>query len=73
MELKTGDTVVVDGKTSYIETSWGAGKYRIFKLKDGREIMDLHLLIENGVAQLIKQPLKLISKDDFAKNKDIDA
>lgn len=53
MEIKNGDTVVVDGKTSKIQTSWGAGKHKIFKLTDGREITDLHLAIESGAAKRI--------------------
>jgi len=52
MDLKQGDTVVVDGKTSNIETSWGQGKHRAFKLRDGRTVLDLDKLVESGKAQL---------------------
>lgn len=41
MNLKNGDIVRVEGKESVIETSWGAGAHRAFKLKDGRTVLDL--------------------------------
>jgi hypothetical protein len=52
--LKNGDTVVVNGQTSQIETSWASGAHRNWKLKDGREILDLDKLIASGQATLIQ-------------------
>ena len=39
--VKQGDKVSVDGREAIVETSWGAGAHRVFKLSDGREVMDL--------------------------------
>lgn len=53
MELKQNDRVNVDGVVAKIETSWGAGRHRIFKLDDGREIADLDQMIDTGVASIV--------------------
>lgn len=53
MELKNGNTVVVDGKTAKLETSWGAGKHKMFKLDDGRVLPDLDKAIKEGKATLV--------------------
>lgn len=65
MEVKAGDTIVLDNKTAKVETSWGAGAHRMFRLDDGREIVDLHKLIHSGRASWIpgespapKKPIK---------------
>jgi hypothetical protein len=39
--VKQGDRVIVDGREATVETSWGAGAHRVFKLSDGREVLDL--------------------------------
>jgi hypothetical protein len=54
MDLKQGDRVVVDGKTAHIETQWGQGKHRVYKLDDGRQVLDLDKLIASGKAQKIQ-------------------
>ena len=51
MDLKQGDRVVVDGKTAHIETQCGQGKHKVFKLDDGRQVLDLDKLIASGKAQ----------------------
>lgn len=57
MDLKQGDRVVVDGKTAHIETQWGQGKHKVFKLDDGRQVLDLDKLIASGKAQKIQTSL----------------
>lgn len=54
MSLKNGDTVVVDGKTSVVEANWAAGAHRVWKLKDGRELLDLDKTVAAGQATLIQ-------------------
>lgn len=39
--VQRGDKVIVDGREATVETSWGAGAHRVFKLSDGREVLDL--------------------------------
>ena len=62
MNVKQGDSVKVDGKISIVETSWGAGKHRVFKLQDGRQVLDLDKLIVAGKASLevVPEPEKKI-------------
>lgn len=55
MELKQNDTVVVDGKTARVQTWWGAGRHKMFKLDDGREIADLDKMIDKGIAKVVQQ------------------
>lgn len=52
MTLKFGDKVTIDGKSARIETWWGQGRHRVFRLDDGRTVFDLHLLVESGDAQV---------------------
>lgn len=51
MDLQNGYTVIVDGKRSTIQSSWGAGAHKIFRLADGREIMDLDKAVAAGNVQ----------------------
>lgn len=53
MQLKIGDKVRVDGKESYVTGSWGAGRHMMWKLEDGREIVDLHVAVANGSVAVI--------------------
>ena len=55
MNLKNGDRVKLAGKESTIETSWGAGAHKVFKLTDGREILDLDKLVVNNKATLMSK------------------
>lgn len=43
-----GLLVTIDGVQATIETSWGQGRHKIFKLSDGRLITDLDKSIEAG-------------------------
>ncbi len=36
-----GDRVIIDGIEATVETSWGQGAHRAFKLSDGRVVLDL--------------------------------
>lgn len=53
--VNQGQTVRVDGKESVVECWWGAGKHRIYKLQDGRQVSDLHLLVASGHAQVVEE------------------
>lgn len=53
MNVKQGDFVNVEGVESIVETSWGQGKHRVFKLSDGRQILDLDKLIASGRATIV--------------------
>ena len=57
------DRVKVNGVEATVETWWGAGKHRIYRLSDGREIQDLHLLIALGKAEIFVN--KTISTKPF--------
>ena len=63
MNIKQNDTVVVDGKTARVQTWWGAGAHLVFKLDDGREILDLDKAVANGSVQItnsnLSKPLDL--------------
>ena len=41
MNVKHGDKVIVDGIEATVETSWGQGAHKAFKLSDGRVVLDL--------------------------------
>lgn len=62
MNVKQGDLVKVNGVGSVVETSWGAGKHKVFKLKDGRQILDLDKLIAAGKAtiEVVREPEKKV-------------
>jgi hypothetical protein len=51
-----GLLVRVDGVQATVETSWGQGKHRVFKLDDGRQVFDLDKLIESGKATVESIP-----------------
>ena len=53
MNVKQGDLVSVDGVESSVETSWGQGKHRVFKLSDGRQVIDLDKLVAAGKATIV--------------------
>jgi len=50
--VNKGDKVTIDGKTAKITGWYGAGKHRVFQLDDGRTVFDLHLLLEEGDAEV---------------------
>jgi hypothetical protein len=54
--VKQGVIVTVNGKQSTVETSWGQGVHRVFKLADGREIFDLDKLVAQGKATVQSIP-----------------
>lgn len=39
--VKQGDRVNVGGVEAVVESSWGSGAHRSFKLSDGRVVLDL--------------------------------
>lgn len=53
MNVKQGDFVNVEGVESIVETSWAQGKHRVFKLTDGRVIIDLEKLVADGRATIV--------------------
>lgn len=53
MNVKQGDSVLVDGQTSVVETSWGQGKHKVFKLADGRQVLDLDKLVIAGKVAIV--------------------
>lgn len=53
--IKAGDIVRVDGKEATVQGSYGAGAHLMWKLSDGREILDLHKAVEGGAVQLVKE------------------
>lgn len=53
MNVKQGDFVNVDGVESLVETSWGQGKHKVFKLSDGRQVLDLDKLVASGKATIV--------------------
>jgi len=63
MNVKQGDLVNVNGVESIVETSWGQGKHKIFKLMDGRQIADLDKLIASGQATIVAAPIQLVAED----------
>jgi len=54
--VKQGTIVRVNGIQATVETSWGQGAHRVFKLNDGREIIDLHKLVADGRATVESIP-----------------
>lgn len=54
--VKQGTLVRVDGKQASVETSWGQGVHRVFKLSDGRQIFDLDKLVADGRAKVESIP-----------------
>ena len=62
MNVKQGDLVNVDGVESLVETFWAQGKHRVFKLSDGRIILDLDKLIEGGGAQITSNYINTVEK-----------
>lgn len=53
MNVKQGDRVLVGGVEAVVESSWGAGAHRAFKLSDGRTVLDLDKLVDAGKASLV--------------------
>lgn len=53
MNVKQGDFVNVDGVESIVETSWGQGNHKAFKLSDGRIVLDLDKLVASGKATVV--------------------
>lgn len=39
--INPNDTVKVDGKEAKVEATWASGRHRVYKLSDGREVLDL--------------------------------
>lgn len=56
MNVKQGDLVTINGIQSSVETSWGQGKHKIFKLSDGRLITDLDKSVEAGHVKIDSIP-----------------
>ena len=54
--IEQGDRVKVDGREATVETKWGSGKHMTYCLSDGRKVLDLHLLIAVGKADLLPKP-----------------
>jgi len=60
MSIGQGNWVSFEGKEAMIETTWGQGKHRMFKLSDGRVIADLDKLVESRKANQVEAPLKKV-------------
>ncbi len=52
--VKQGDRVRLDGREAKVETQWGSGKHTTSRLSDGREVLDLHVLVANGTAEILQ-------------------
>jgi hypothetical protein len=57
MSVKQGTLVRVDGMQATVETQWAQGKHRVFKLSDGRQIIDLDKLVADGRATVETLPV----------------
>lgn len=68
MNVKQGDFVNVDGVESLVETSWGQGKHKVFKLSDGRTVLDLDKLVASGKATIVQPIVKPAPVDPPKKN-----
>lgn len=63
-ELISGTVVrLKDGTEVTVETSWGQGKYRVFKLTNGNTINDLDKLVDSGDAEVVVTPSQGLAKD----------
>lgn len=51
--VKQGDKVEVDGREARVETQWAQCGHRVYRLSDGREILNLDKSIENGSARIV--------------------
>ncbi len=58
--LKKGDIVLMDGERSRVIGSWGQGKHLLFRLEDGREVIDLDKRVESGEVQVIKDEPRIV-------------
>jgi hypothetical protein len=54
--VQQGDRVSVGGVEAVVESSWGQGRHRAFKLSDGRVVLDL------TDAEVVKAPPKAEEK-----------
>jgi hypothetical protein len=52
--VKQGDRVRLEGREATVETQWGSGKHTTSRLSDGREVLDLHVLVSSGVAEVLE-------------------
>jgi len=66
--VKNGETVEVGGVTATVETSWGQGRHRMYRLSDGREILDLQELVKTGAAKIIPSVVKNKTWPDMIPN-----
>lgn len=57
--VQQGDRVSVGGVEAIVESSWGQGAHRAFKLSDGRVVLDL------SDAALVKAPERPTRKWDW--------
>lgn len=72
--VKQGDRVRLEGREATVETQWGSGKHTTSRLSDGREVLDLHVLVASGKAEVLPeersgrtvrtQPLRVERRDD---------
>lgn len=72
MSVKQGDRVRLEGREATVETQWGSGKHTTSRLSDGREVLDLHVLVASGKAEVLPeersgrtQPLRVERRDDI--------
>lgn len=67
--VKQGTIVKVNGKQAMVETSWGAGAHRVFKLNDGRQILDLDKLVADGRATVVSIAAPIIADSKAPETK----
>ena len=53
--VKQGDQVEVSGTIATVEAMWGQGRHTAYRLSDGRVILDLAVLIDNGDACIVAE------------------
>jgi len=51
--VQAGDRVRLQGREVKVTSVWGQGKHTAFALEDGRTVLDLHLMIERGDAEVL--------------------
>jgi hypothetical protein len=76
--VKVGDLVEVNGVEAKVETHWAQNTWIVYKLDDGREIVDLHKKVLEGGAKLVKKDtaritpdFKLVDKSDSEFGEDL--
>jgi hypothetical protein len=68
--VKIGDTVRIGNQKSAVRAIYGAGRHTRYILSDGREVLDLQLLIDSGAAEIVQETATRAIDLDHAKLKE---